>query len=254
MQFLDVPDKHTTDLFKRWRARMGTMAQEVLDLAKNPRPALRGTPDHDCIRPRVAKHLACFARTVDVAIGDNRYLYARFGDITWEIAGSSHSSYEGFIGRMEVFGRDQGAPAALPNCESTPYSRVPASRVYQAAYAHMVTWLRDGSTPPTAPFMKREGNTLARDAHGLVTGGIQLAEYAVPTADNNGSNSGSGFCRLYGSHSPYSQDTLDALYPSHMDYLDKVMRVNDANLEAGYILKPGAAKTTAAALQRKIGH
>jgi len=171
-------------------------------------------------------------------------------EITWEIAGTSHSSYEGFVGRLDVFARDQGSAATMPACDSPAYPRVPSSRAYQAAYAHMVNWVRHGKVPPTAPFIEREGNTLARDERGMVTGGIQLAEYAVPTANNSGANSGSGFCRLYGSHEPYSSDKLLQLYENQMDYLQQVMMVNDANIAAGFVLKPGAAKTVAAAIQK----
>jgi hypothetical protein len=169
-------------------------------------------------------------------------------EITWEIAGTSHSSYEGFVGRLDVFARDQGSPAAMPACNEPAYPRVPASRVYQAAYAHMVNWVRHRRTPPAAPFITREGQMLARDASGQVTGGIQLAEYAVPIAFNTGANAGSGFCRLYGSYKPYSKEQLGARYSSNLDYLDKVMKVNDENIKAGFILKPGAAKTMAAAV------
>ncbi|MEX2132049.1 MAG: alpha/beta hydrolase domain-containing protein [Pseudohongiellaceae bacterium] len=171
-------------------------------------------------------------------------------EITWEIAGTSHSSYEGFVGRLDVFARDQGSAAALPACDNPAYPRVPASRAYQAAYAHMVDWVRLGKVPPAAPFIKREGNTLARDERGMVSGGIQLAEYAVPTAHNTGSNSGSGFCRLYGSHEPYSTEKLLQLYDNALDYLQQTMAVNDANITAGFLLRPGAAKTVAAAIQK----
>lgn len=188
------------------------------------------------------------SRTTELPVNSSK-------EITWEIAGTSHSSYEGFVGRLSVFGRDQGAPAALPVCDNPAYARVPASRVYQAAYAHMVTWIRSGQTPPAAPFLQREGNTLARDAHGNTIGGIQLAEHAVPTGTNSGANSGEGvFCRLYGTSAPFTAETLNSLYASHLDYLNKVMAVNDANVEAGYILKPGAAKTVAAAIQNRLGN
>jgi hypothetical protein len=47
------------------------------------------------------------ARTAELPVNSGK-------EITWEIAGTSHSSYEGFIGRLDVFARDQGSPANMP--------------------------------------------------------------------------------------------------------------------------------------------
>lgn len=172
----------------------------------------------------------------------------------WEIAGTSHSSYAGFMGRMVVAEREFGQKPAMPTCDRTAYSRIPTSKVYLAVYHHMVNWVREGTPPPIAPIIDRGGEDLARDENGNATGGIQLAEHAVPLAQNDGMNSGEArFCRLYGSHSAFSKEKINQLYPSKNEYLAKVRSVVDENLDKGFILKSGAEQTVREAEERVLG-
>jgi hypothetical protein len=77
-----------------------------------------------------------------------------------------------------------------------------------------------------------------------VLGGIRLAEHAVPTAKNTGLNTGANrFCFLYGSHEPFDTATLNALYPTKADYLERVNAVVEKNVADGFIL-PAAAERT----------
>ena len=172
----------------------------------------------------------------------------------WEVAGSSHvdeifeleyakvrNLREG-LSTDNVFVRDA-------QCELPPYSRVPFRHVMDAAFEHLVAWVRDDVPPPVAPPLQVRQMMpeleFARDEYGNVLGGIRLAAHAVPTAKNTGINGGTEnrFCFLYGSHEPFDQQTLDALYPSHEDYVARVREVVEANLAAGYIL-PYAAELT----------
>jgi hypothetical protein len=170
----------------------------------------------------------------------------------WEVAGTSHSGYAGFVGRMEVFERDQGSPPVIPTCDRPAYSRIPMPNVMQAAYHHMVNWVRDGTPPPSAPLMTREDRSLARNELGLGLGGIQLPELAAPTAYNTGVNSGSGFCRLYGSHEPMEPETLRKLYRDEADYLAKVRESAEANVRAGFLLPGDAERTIEMAKEFKL--
>lgn len=165
----------------------------------------------------------------------------------WEVAGTSHSGYTGFMNRRMEYERDFGQPLEMPTCDRTPYSRIPMPYVMNAAYAHMVRWIREGVPPPTAPLITRTGSGVGRTELGNATGGIQLAEHSAPTALNDGSNSGSGFCRLYGSHEPFDDATLAALYPTKAAYLARVQEAVAENLRMGYILPTDAEKTMAAA-------
>ena len=146
--------------------------------------------------------------------------------------------------------------AASP-CERPPYSHVPFYHVMDAAFDHLQKWVKDGTLPPTAPPIETSSvgppAVVVRDEHGNARGGIRLAEHAVPTGVNTGQNSGSGFCRLYGSHEDFDAATLAALYPSHVGYVAAVKETTDKNLKAGYILKPEADATIAAAEKSAVG-
>ena len=52
--------------------------QEVVDLAEDPGAALRGAADHHGVGFCVGQHIACFLRTVNVAIGHHRNAQSGF--------------------------------------------------------------------------------------------------------------------------------------------------------------------------------
>jgi hypothetical protein len=171
----------------------------------------------------------------------------------WEVAGTSHSGWIGFLERQAVWERDHGRPLPVPPCDQPAYARVPAEKVYASIHTHMVRWARNGTPPPLAPPLTRQGQALARDDHGNAMGGIRLAEHAVPTALNSGANTGDRFCRLYGAHQPFDHATLAELYPTHRKYVEKVSAVTWANVEAGYVLPRDAAATEERATHSEIG-
>ena len=158
----------------------------------------------------------------------------------------------------------RGAPAAqglgganAGSCERPPYSDVPFHHVMNAAFDHLVRWVKDGTPPPTAPPIETTAvgppAVAARDRHGNALGGIRLAGHAVPTAANTGLNSGPGFCRLYGSHEPFDAATVAALYPTHDAYVARVREVTERNLKAGYMVKADADQTIAGAAASTVG-
>jgi hypothetical protein len=205
---------------------------------------------------------------------------------TWEVAGDSHVDLQFVSYSRQLSQRDGSpiapgftpggagaraangaatAPAAPPaarsgnagNCDKPSYSHVPFYQVFDAAIDHLVVWVKDGTAPPTAPPIEVSSvgppALMARDAAGNALGGIRLAAHAVPTAVNTGVNSGPGFCRLNGSYEPFDEATLKTLYPTHESYVSKVKSVTDANLKAGYILKPEADATVADAEKSHVG-
>jgi hypothetical protein len=99
---------------------------------------------------------------------------------------------------------------------------------------------------------------LKRTPLGLATGGIQLSQQAVPTAVENGINSGPvpslASCFLYGSHTPFNAATLTRLYPSHGAYASAVSHVSHDNVEAGYILQEDAQTDIVDAAHSSVGH
>jgi len=200
---------------------------------------------------------------------------------TWEVAGDSHvdtqfTASSGALGRRDgnpiapgftpgLGGRGNSAqaapaparPAGNP-CERPPYSHVPFYQVMDAAFEHLQVWVRDGKFPSSAPPIDVTSvgppAMIVRDKFGnSAAGGIRLAEIAVPTGVNTGQNSGAGFCRLFGSHEDFDASTLRELYPNHAAYVDAVKNVTERNLKAGYILRPEADATIAAAEHSSIG-
>lgn len=193
---------------------------------------------------------------------------------TWEVAGDSHVDTQ-FIASSRALGQRDGnpiAPGATPGgrgntassssgippaCDRPPYSHVPFYQVMDAAFDHLVRWLKDGTLPPAATPIETTSvgppAVFARDKSGNSLGGIRLAEHAVPTGVNTGQNTGSGFCRLYGSHEDFSAAQIDSLYPTHAAYVAAVKKVTEENLKAGYILKDAADETIRAAEKSAIG-
>jgi len=175
---------------------------------------------------------------------------------TWEVAGTSHVGYDPLGLRSQILIRDSLPIADTTVCTRPSLSRIPISYVKNAVYEHLVRWVVDDILPPTAPpieLTRVSPPIAARDAFGNALGGIQLSQHAVPTATNTGLNSGPGFCYLFGSHVPFDQATLDALYRNHGAYVSAVSNVTEENLAAGYILEPEAEATIVEAAQSNIG-
>jgi hypothetical protein len=171
----------------------------------------------------------------------------------WEVAGGAHSGYNGQVYRAPIQERDLGA-APVYTCAQPPFSRVPVQHVTAAAYAHLARWVRRGTPPPTAPPIAFNADgTKARDARGLVRGGIRLSQVDVPTALNTGDNAGESFCLLFGTYQPFDEATLDGLYPTHLGYVARVVAVDVRNVVAGYLQPADAAENLRAALRSGVG-
>jgi hypothetical protein len=121
----------------------------------------------------------------------------------------------------------------------------------------LVRWVRNGTPPPTAPRIETVSptppTTIARDELGLALGGIRHPDIAAPTALNTGQNGGPAFCVLFGTHIPFDEATLDALYPSRADYLGDVFFSTLENLVHGYIGMRAAAVIVTDALKSDVG-
>jgi Alpha/beta hydrolase domain len=170
----------------------------------------------------------------------------------WEVAGAAHSGWEGQEYRRPLSIRDLGA-APVYECTNPPFSRVWLSQPIEAAYEHLARWVDGGAPPPHAPYLEFDGTTKVRNELGLAQGGIQLSQVAVPTALNTGSNSGPSFCILFGTHVPFSDEQLDALYRNHGKYVSAVTHTDSANVEAGFLLRPDAKENHQEAAHSSVG-
>ncbi len=187
--------------------------------------------------------------------------------VTWEIAGSSHTDYYSWVQAAPVRLRDTGLVMPPPNdslCVLSARSRVHYYLVFQAALDHAIHWFLEGRQPPSAPFIEiadwtTTPITAARDAYGIVKGGLRLADVDVPTALNGAWNYGrtpanNSTCQQQLAHVPFENSVqqlvtipifnqtftlpaLDELYKNHGSYVSKVTQVTQKNVEAGYLLK-----------------
>ncbi len=170
----------------------------------------------------------------------------------WEVAGAAHSGWEGQEYRRPLSIRDFGA-APVYECTNPPFSRVLLSQPIESAYEHLARWVDGGAAPPHAPYLAFDGTTKVRNELGLAQGGIQLSQVAVPTALNTGSNSGPSFCVLFGTHRPFSDEQLDALYRNHGQYVSAVTQSDSANVQAGFLSRADAQENQREAAGSSVG-
>ena len=174
----------------------------------------------------------------------------------WEAAGASHLSLDEIHSYMDeqvlrngiTRGAD-GAPINLSQtfvgCDNNPiFSRVPNGDVLDAGLEALITWVKQGKAPPTAPRLGADANgKLARDGEGRVSGGVRLAAYDAPIAKNLGVNSGPAFCSLGGSHQDFTPAELCRRYGSTRNYLARVTEVTRKAQSDGFLLKRDADRT-----------
>jgi Alpha/beta hydrolase domain len=178
---------------------------------------------------------------------------------TWEVAGTSHVDSQTQVHFAQLARLNAGLPtgSSTPGqCDKPPYSQIPFHYVFNSAFDHLVVWIKTGTPPPSAPPIEFTSSTppaIARDEMGNALGGIRLAEEAVPTAVNTGQNSGTNFCRLYGSHIDFDAARIATLYATHKAYVAAVRDITEKNVKAGYILKVDGEATIAAAEKSNIG-
>jgi hypothetical protein len=164
---------------------------------------------------------------------------------TWEVAGTAHadqylSDYEqsafGDAGVIACGIGDSGATVVscgMPNAG-------PQHWVEDAAISAMHAWAKDGKLPPMgAPItFAASGSALARDANGIVLGGVRTPEVDVPIATYSGqpATGSSIVCSLFGQTLPFTTAQLRMLYPTHDDYVSKVTAAATQDQQAGFLL------------------
>jgi hypothetical protein len=174
----------------------------------------------------------------------------------WEVAGTSHVDFRLVQQVIPLQTREFGGPLQPTNCTLPPYSRIPLMFVINAALDHMVAWVKQGKAPPHGPDIETVGMppVIARDSYGNALGGIRLSQHAVPTATNTGLNTPlTNFCRTFGTHQPFDDQTLAALYPDHQSYLGAVIKATHQTQQDGFIVGADAAATIRDAARSSIG-
>jgi len=198
------------------------------------------------------------------------YLQARQDDSRsfrlWEVAGTAHAdAYVAGIGAADdgsgAAGRQQlDAMLNPPNgtqagtCAS-PINTGPAHYVLDTAQYALNRWVTAGVAPSRAGRLRTTpAGAFVLDANGNVVGGVRTPAVDVPVATLSGlGQTGSAFCFLFGTTTPFSAEKLTALYPTHTSFVARWAASTASLVGAGFIRPADAAELISAAHSSTIG-
>ena len=176
---------------------------------------------------------------------------------SWEMAGTSHAdAYTVQVGFADE-GDGSGATKMFDFMRNplnvgctAPVNAGPHHWILNAAYHSLDEWVRTGTPPPIAPLLdvaSTSPTVLVRDVHGNAEGGIRTPHVDAPIARLDSVNGPAGFCRLFGSTTPFTPAQLAVLYPTHADFVAAWSSSLSAAVTAGFILPADQPELLAAA-------
>ncbi len=185
---------------------------------------------------------------------------------TWELAGAAHADRYILESNMNNPMAD-GIPIVETCMEKA--NNGPHHQIIKAGLHAMHEWMINGTTPPTGDPLETDadGNAV-RDEYGNALGGIRSPHVDVPIATlktdmvvaslDSGAGCGGveeiteSICGVFGETIPFSDETLNGLYKSHRDYVQKVTDATNAAVEAGFMLRPEARSVIADARDEQV--
>ena len=236
------------------------------------------TPNPEMIRTDTGAKIIAVQSEYDVGIdGFGGYL-ARQPDNSsyrlWEITGTSHVDAYGYFTSSgeNPFALVQNV-CGTPEETTVPINNGPMTFAMRTAVHWLQAWISQGEAPPVGDRIDTVNGVIQRDpATRIAIGGIRYPDITVPTETligDRGAASG-GFCAaLYGAASPwdggadpwdgtaadpapYPAPVLSQLYPTHTDYVNKVIQATDQMVDAGFLLRQDAHIFTDAAWQSLV--
>jgi hypothetical protein len=174
---------------------------------------------------------------------------------TWEVPGTSHAdAYD--VGLGQAYTTRDWPTYPQPHC-TLPFNAGPEHLIMNTAVRALDAWVRDRIPPRHSPqitLIPGPVPQIARDSFGNALGGIRTPELDVPTATLSGvGNTPSGFCALFGTTIPFTDATLESLYPSPHDYIDKTAEKAFNSVKAGFLLPIDALKVIENAKASGVG-
>jgi len=265
MTYIDAvqPIAHVYDGFLV-HSQFGTGAP----LSQSPQ-ATYGAPSPTTVRSDLGVPVLEFETQTDVSASNlaDRTFY---GDPRlfrlWEVAGSSHYDYYGLRIGLTDTGNGQGAienmiamqdPTKSPEgftCQE-PVNTGGTHWVLDAAIYWLNLWAVDGIAPPQPPYLQTVQSSpvvFARDANGNALGGVRSPQVDAPIAALDGTGNNPAFCLLFGTTVPLSASQLDALYPSHAQFIEQWTLANVEDVWAGYLVPQDAGELINSVLQLSI--
>lgn len=183
----------------------------------------------------------------------------------WEVAGTAHAdTYSTTVGALDrgtdvnsadVLNVSSPIPGIL-ECDDVINSG-PQHFVASAAIAALEKWVRNGVAPASAERLEVAGEppTFVRDSVGNVLGGVRTPYVDTPIAMLSGEGqTGSIFCRLFGTTGLFDNATLASLYPNHAAYVSAVNMSVDNAVANGFLLPPDGDLIKAWAQASDIGN
>jgi hypothetical protein len=151
----------------------------------------------------------------------------------WEVPGASHADADG-NGQTASF-EATGSTAVASGCGHQGVVGVvdpndfPFKYVLNGAFAALTAWVT-GVPPPQANRIQLTSTspaTIARDEFGNALGGLRTPFVDAPITTYSPTDTGAGFCELFGYNTPFGHDELHSIYENHSDYQNQVL--DDAN-------------------------
>ena len=135
----------------------------------------------------------------------------------WDMAGTSH------IGAAAGMMYDTDGTQTMAGVGAQGDANlVEWGYVRDAAFEHLVAWVRDGTEPPSIPPIEATvDGGIVRDDNGNAVGGIRMPDVEAPTGMQWGDNGGDLWAMMSGRSTPYTDEQLAALYTGPDDYLAK---------------------------------
>ena len=175
--------------------------------------------------------------------------------VTWQVTGTSHSEIYGAVVRGTILKRDLdreiGETGGVPT-----RSRIPFRYATNSAIVNIEKYIDKGTPLPKAsPMQVADASvpTVVRDAYGNALGGLRLPDVDVPIATDTGHTTLPGITAYIGTHVPFAKAVLDALYPTHADYVNKYRSYAQQAVAQGYLLQEDADEAIANAEASIIG-
>ena len=153
---------------------------------------------------------------------------------TYEIAGGSHVDLWRDVQGGQALVRDLGLPPSFCAEPDNPKNPLRTAFYESAALHNLIRWIEIGRQPPPSKFLELTMTStgafeLVLDEDGNAVGGIRPPELQAPIGTYFESNTGPGFCFLYGGFSPFTEERLHELYPNRGAYVRQFVRgVRDA--------------------------
>jgi hypothetical protein len=176
----------------------------------------------------------------------------------YEMAGGSHVDAQINQVGGQALVRDLGLPPSFcPAPTGGDYNPIIIGNVQSALMDRLDRWIDDGLMPPASRFMELVGPanspSLKLDADGNAVGGVRPPQLEVPLGQYKGTNTGPGFCFLFGAYVSFDEAVLEQRYRNRGSYVSQLVRAVKRSQKEGFLLNEDATKLRRAAAESPAG-